>query len=658
MAIPNEPTFPGEIKEEVLSRADAISLSLDEVKIKKILRKRIEDGEAFWNKKLNLKQVREDNEKRWLNQNLEVHSSLDELYEHQVPYRDNRIFISVETLLANIVSRIPTPEVIEAQDTDASRELATNYSKVLYRKSEDHHLKAKFQMIARHLLMGYRVGIMKTTWDFNAGRLLPDGSHTGDIVVNWVRPHRIIVDAEAEDPYDLPLIAENLTLTVEELGIQFPKKKDELVKLAGAEKGTQRVGMGTKIGYYEIWFSFYDDDGIKREAVCWKYKDLLLDYGINPNFNYDNPEKSNFFDSPRNPYTFFNFLRIGRWVFDDTSLTEQAAILQDILEKRGRQIVENADQAYSAKVFNTMMINAKDAEKYTGDPRRNILCKGDVRMAYTHIPPRELAKYVFEDKIDARQEIDNIFATHAPLRGERTRSPTLGQEVISQRSDIGRQTTLGEAIETGAVDVYKHMTQLYKVFADKEHFVKYTGQEGETTFVKFSKDKIEDGIEIRIQPGSMKADDKLADRTEAVELAKVGGRIDPLSFAEKWHFDKPREMARRLFYFLFMPDRYAEEVLGIGAGGGDQEAMQTIQRINAGENVPPKEDISTEYAAYYRQYLESPAFKQLNPEVQRLHFEHVRGMVESAKGGLKQGAEKEGGQKPGIRDRIKGLIGR
>jgi hypothetical protein len=654
-------------REEILSVGDTLSLKLTEEKIKKVIGKRIEKGRVFWDKKLDLREVRKENEKRWLNQNLEV-SSEGDLYDFQVPYKDNRIFVSVETLASNVVGKIPVPEVVEAQDTDASRELATNYGKVLYRKAEELFLKGKIQMVARHLLMGYRAGIIKTSWDFNAGELREDG-YTGDIRVDYVRPHRIVIDEMAEDPDDIPLIAENMSATVEELGFRFPKKKDDLIDAIGGDKGT-KVMMGSRIGYKEIWFSFLDEKGIKREGVCWRYgKDLLLDHGINPNFNYeDESEKSNFFGRPVKPYTFFNFLRIGRWVYDDTSLTEQAADLQDVLEKRGRQIVETADQAQGAKVFNTMQVDAGDAEKYTGDPRRNILAKGDARTAFFRVPPDILPRYVVEDKLDAREEIDNIFGTHAPLRGERTASPTLGQEVLSQRSDLGRQATLSESIERGALKVYQQMTQLYKVFAEEEHIVKYIGPDtGRTTFIKFSGDKIEDGIEVLVQAGSMKMDDKLTDRTEAVELAKIGGRIDPLTFFEKWHVDKPREKAKRLFSFLFEPDRYKAEVLEAGGEAGDQEAMATIQRINSGENVPPKENPSKEYLAYYNQFLQSPSFKQLPPEVQQLHIAHVRGTIEAAKGGLREPAEAPPEEAPpaetpperrgGLMGRIGGLFG-
>lgn len=623
-----------EAREEMYSRSDALNLKLGGEKFLEVIGKRIEDGDGFWNSKLDLKSVRDKNELRYLNQNFEA-SGQRELYPHEIMYRNNRIFLSIETLASNLVAKIPVPEVVEAQDTDASRELADNYGKFLYRKAQDLHVKGSLQMAAKHLLVGYRLGVVKSTWDFNGGQLKSDGKYTGDPAVHYVRPHKLVIDAdtEAEEVGNPPLIAENIRKSVEEIGFMFPDKKDEFIKAVAGNTGKTHVGMNTKVGIYECWFSFFDDDGTPLEGLGWKYKNISLDYGINPFYNYDDdPKKSNFLQRPPKPYTLINFLSIGRWVFDDTSLTEQAASQQDILEKRGRQVTQNADQGEGSKIFNTAQINAKDAETYTGDPRKNILVKGDVRTAFGRVPPNELSQAVYKDKQDARVEIDDIFGTHAPIRGAQTEAETLGQEVMSQRSDLGRLNTLSEAIENGAADVYGKITQLYKVFGTEEQFVSYTGLEtGKTTFITFSRDKIEDGVMIRVQPGSLKPDDKLADRNEAVELAKIGGRIDPLSFAEKWHVEKPREFAQRLFYFLFMPDRYAQEVLHIGEPTGDQEAMQTIQIINSGENVPPKKDPTKEYVAYYSQFLKSPYFRQLEPEIQAMHIQHIQETINGVK---------------------------
>jgi hypothetical protein len=635
MASPNKTnTSASSTMEGPLTDQEALDLSLTEENMKNVLGHRIERAEGWWEKELGLKKIRELNEKRWLNQNLEANDV--RLYKFQVPYRDNRIFLSVETLASTLVSRVPYPEVIEAQDSDASRELADDYSKVLYAKADELNIKGTLQMVARHLLMGYRIGVAKYSWDFEAGGLKEDGTYTGDIKVRAVRPHNVIIESYTENSEKIPFIAESMQGSIEELGYRFPDKKDALMANYKSAVGSTPQ-MTTKVKYYEAWFTFYDKKGNCQEGLAFKYMDTLMDSGLNPYFNYDaTPQNSNFLDRPNKPYIIFNFLNQGKYIYDDTSLTEQASSQQDILEKRGRQLVENGDDAKSTLILNTQMIDGAAATKYAHNPSDIIAVKGDARMAANRIPPRELPKYVYEDKLDARNEIDNIFGTHQPLRGEQSQVPTLGQEVISQRSDLGRLQALSEDIERGATLLYRGITQLYKVFATEEQIIRYVGSDtGKTSFLAFKSDKIEDGVEIRVQAGSIAPEDKLTDRNEAVELAKIGGRIDPLTFFKKWHIEKPREAAKNLFYFLFMPDKYASEVLGIGQPGGDNKAQATIQQIMGGQSVPPMKDPTKEYIAYFNQFIQSPAFKQLDPEVQRLIVEHIKGTIDLAKGGLK-----------------------
>src|SRR3990167_3277714 len=165
MPEPNLVNASNEIMEDQMSLSDSLSLFLTEEKIKKILGKRIEDSRKWWNTEMDLDSTRENNEKRWLNKNFEVGGN--SLYDYQVEYRDNRIFVSVETLASSLASKVPVPEITEAFDTDASRELAENFGMGLYRRAEDVFLKSKLQMIVRHLLMGYRFGAAKVFWDFN-----------------------------------------------------------------------------------------------------------------------------------------------------------------------------------------------------------------------------------------------------------------------------------------------------------------------------------------------------------------------------------------------------------------------------------------------------------------------------------------------------------
>ena len=82
--LPNETsTYSADNYEGIHYVSDAISLELDEDRIRQVVGKRIERGEAYWQDKLKLKEVRERNEKRWLNQNLEVSGNDQWLYDFE-----------------------------------------------------------------------------------------------------------------------------------------------------------------------------------------------------------------------------------------------------------------------------------------------------------------------------------------------------------------------------------------------------------------------------------------------------------------------------------------------------------------------------------------------------------------------------------------------
>src|SRR3990167_1494140 len=92
---------------------EAFSLKMDEPTLSLMVKDKLVNSTAFWNKTYNLDTVRKTNQMRWENKNLEVNSP-GLLYDFQVPYRDNRIFTSVETLMGSLASKMPEPIVLEA----------------------------------------------------------------------------------------------------------------------------------------------------------------------------------------------------------------------------------------------------------------------------------------------------------------------------------------------------------------------------------------------------------------------------------------------------------------------------------------------------------------------------------------------------------------
>lgn len=642
--------FPNQIlgrtqenKEDVLTTGayGPLTLNLTDEQIAEIISSRVSDSESYWNSELKLEDVRKQNEEVWK----DTRAYPEDLYDYELAYRNNRIFSAIETLIPLATSQVPQPVVTEANDTQASKELAGYLKNVLLAQYEDLYIKDKLGMVARHLLMGMRLGVMKYRWDGMLGRLNQDGERSGGIAVDTIRPTRIVIEQKTQwgKSDDVPLIGEYQTATIEELGIKFPDKKEEIMKAFATGNDRLSPALSTQVGYIELWFSYYDGKGRKGEGVIWKYKDVVLDKMKNPNYNYDEYSKdqdgklvyNNFFDRPMKPYIFFNHLNAGRFLIDDTSLTEQALPQQDILYKRGHQIDVNADAANSGLVFNSQMIKEEDVAKLIGDPDEKVMVDGNVANAAARLPYNAVSQYVIQDKYDARQEIDNLFGTSAPLRGEQSGAKTLGQEIISQRSNLSRMQSLADSLETGAGKLYRGLVQMMKVFWDEPTMVKYTGPDGYTAFMEFSGDKIEDGVAIRVKAGSLLPKDEVAERNETIQIAPI---LDPLSLAEGLGKKDPKEFAKRIIYFKFSMDKYLSDVLDIGPDSIDRNALNDIALISANRPIPIRENPTKEYLDTYAGFLDSSLFQELAPDVQQRHIEFIKKTKDQIAVAIKQKA--------------------
>ncbi len=439
----------------------------------------------------------------------------------------------------------------------------------------------------------------------------------------------------------------------------------------GVSKGLA-MPMSRRLSYLELWFSYFKGKS-KKEATAWKYKRLILGTERNLHWNFEETEQdqhgnlipTNFFESPRKPYILFNHLNKSKYVIDDTSLMEQSINQQDILNKRGRQIVENADQANSGEVYSTDAISEKTVSRIVGAPREKILVKGNVNNAVTRLPQNLLPNYVIQDKLDARSQIDNIFGVHAPIKGEGANSPTLGQEVLSQRGDVSRTRTMANSMEAGAERLYQGMVQMMKVFYTEDDEGK--GQDistadgnGKSLFTKdFSRRSIEAGTKIRVKAGSVLPDDPVAKAQAATQAISI---LDPMTIGETLGptlgIEDPKEFAKRLMFMQLSPDRYLTEILGDkveGADSQDEEAVAHQQAIISGEPAQPSQDPTKEHLATHQQFIESPEFKQLPPEAQQAMADHIQQEIDVTKGGL--GKQEQPQEQPGQEQFVEQLVG-
>lgn len=620
------------------SGGEDLSLPLSDEQIH-ALTNRIEKDKNWWNEELDLDNVRDRNEKFYLN----IYSEQDLYdYEEEYEYKNNRIFTAVETLISVVLSQKAEPTVMPADEKDVSYQNAQDLESALLAIYEDEYLKQKAALIARHLLIGLRVGVLRLRFDPERGEKNPDGSRRGAIVLEVRRPQQIVIGRGTKDPDNIPFIADFDEDTIENLVAKFPKKKDEIFKKFGIKRGVTSQ-LQKRVGYVTCFFDYRDQKGELQNAVCWKIDELVLDAYKNPNYNYDewdnsdpeSPKRLNFFDRPKAPYILFNHLNLGKYVIDSTSLSEQAQPMQKILNKRGRQIVENADQAQSGLVLNESQINSDDASKLTGDPREKIMVEGDVRTAAARLPRNKLEAFVLRDKQDARDEIDNIFGANAAVRGEDTDAKTLGQDVMSQRANMGRIQVLADSIEDGFDRAYKYVAQMIKVYFDEDVSMSYEGAEGLAKFVEMNQDKVDPRQKVRVKAGSMIPKDKWAQRNETIQSLSI---LDPLSIAEGLDKPNPREWAKRLVYYRFAMDKYLTDILRVDQTGTNQNAIADIQTILQTGTLPSMpNDPTQDYLMTLEAFITSDGFQNVPVQSQQLVISFTQAVIDKVKSMMGEG---------------------
>lgn len=587
--------------------------NLPDDKLVEALKQAIDENEQWWNSKdgYNLTEVREKNRKLWLS-----HPTNDEqLYEFEKEnaYVDPRIFLSVETIISIVASRLPYPEVFPSSDSKTSKQLAKDLQSGMSAWAEEHQLLDHFRAATRSTILS-RIGLIKLVFNEHLGK-------NGDIEPILLDPADVIVDRHARKGENPRFIAHKQTKSVEEWVSLFPESKDKIYKIMGIKRGVQSQ-LAKRETVYETWFTWYKD-GKPMESVAYIMKEHVIHKQRHPHWIYEDEQlddaDSNVLDYPEKPFFGINHLNLGKHWIDDTTLVEQAQTLQRILEKRGRQLTQNADDAGGGLVLNAGMIDKADAARLTGDPQEKIMVDGDVRTAVTRIAPAHLPNYVLEDKYDARHEIDNVFATHAPLRGEDTKSKTLGQDVLQHQQDMTRHDDLIRSIEFMTTRLFRYVAQMMKVHYTEEHLFRMAGDNGTFDFVVLKNDKIEDGVDVRVKSGSTLPMDKTALRQQTLQLA-TAGLVDPLSLYETLQFPEPQKMVERLIKYRadqagFIKDFEQDEY--------ERDAFANIQIINNGMQPQPVKEPSAQYLNYYREYIMSGEFQNLPQEVQAMHTQHL-----------------------------------
>lgn len=316
----------------------------------------------------------------------------------------------------------------------------------------------------------------------------------------------------------------------------------------------------------------------------------------------------------------------GAHMIDETSPFEQAIPLQDALNKRGRQIMENADTANSILVFKSGSISSDEAENITRDPNQILLLQTQndqpVNSAFGEITPHLLPNYVLNDKQDIKNAIHEIMGTPSQFRGAQDRggANTLGEARMMRDQAGGRQDEIIRCLERGLDDYYKLLVQMMKVWYKNAKKFACRDNDGKFVFVELSREKIPDVAWVKVEHGTTQKKDKNRDEQIAMNLAQLG-LIDPYNLFKDLGMKNADQRYDTLVKFKMSPDALTTE---LRAEMQNRQAYIDFACIMNGEDIKGHDDVDAEHILAHRTQITTDKFLYADPERQKAMVNHIQ----------------------------------
>lgn len=683
---------PVKAKEEIIQVADPLELKEQDDVLIKIADDRVEGSKGFFTK-LRIKE-RQDRNFEFLFGRSELNEK--NLIKKRI-YSDNVLY-EIESILKPLAtSKDPDILVYPGQETPESQDSADQLTLALQHSINTRELKDVKALAFKHLPV-YFVGAVKYRWN-------PEKGKRGDYEFMIVHPQNLVLDnnAKTRDVKKHEFIGDYLEVSVQELLMRFPEKKEELItkliaqKKVGNNVENNQKALATKLKILELWFNYYEkkaEGWTKVSAVMWKYDDILFKKMKNPNwdwqgethfFNYEDkiePEVlmnamqekqvlpgfntqqvySNYFENPEFPYILIGYDQWGTMPLDETSRLEQLIRMQQNVNDRGEQIKKMLNRAMGKHIFSTKAnLKAEDVEEMDWeDMDQAIIVDGDVNQTHAFANAEQPSAQIVNDYGSTRQimfQKSHVNAISGVIQSSVATTNQIAREANFTYADDLVDATINYLSEQMA----RAILQLIKLRYTEEHFVRLIGSDGKVLFQRLHRDMIEDGMEVTITASGV---DKLQRQNQAMDMAKLQ-LIDPLTFYEDIGAKNSQERTKRLMTFLTSPDQYWLEYVegGVeaagaklnGTGQGGQQAMMDIAQLQEGTIPQVPQQVDQEYASALAQFLETPEFAALPPEFQQqvlMFAQEVQAKLEQGQAAQfnppqQFGQAKGGGQLPG-----------
>ncbi len=597
-----------------------ISMRIPDQDMIKNLNDRIENSVNYWNdtQGYNLKYARAQSERMVIGKQIDI----SKLYRYQIPYVDNEVHVAIDTIISYVTAQSPRPEVYPAQSGEKSKIIARDVEKAMMAYNDTNELSTVFEQALYGVLVK-RLGVIKLWYD-------PDAD---EIKCKSINPDWIIVDKNAKMGDNPQFICELHKDTLEEVVRLFPKKQKEIFELMKIKQGTPNQ-MTQEVVWREVHATVYDNNKETEVIFCFM-KNVMLSKVKDPNWLYDQDggKLKNFLDAPVKPYIPLNYLNSGiHWV-DETTPVEQAYSMQDVLNKRGRQIMENADTANGFLALSDEAITMDDAENLTGDPNQKFVIKTGGRPIeefIMQVPPHMLPDFVLEDKVDIRTTLHSLMGTPSQLsgtnEGSENKDNTLGEAIMIKNQASGRQDRLARAVERTARQVFNYWLQLARVWYTGKHWSIYNGGDGDFDHVVLTRHMIDPGMQVHVRSGTTLPFDKARQEAIAMNLAKMG-LISPLDLYKDLHMDNPQQRYDNWFKFKSNPQQLARDVENKEQDG--QAYMEFVEIMNGVKTVKPYDEANEEHILTHRKQMITDEFLKASAQKQKLLMDIVEEELKS-----------------------------
>lgn len=306
--------------------SDPLALNIPDDELIKVVDKKIEDSKRFWKEKYSLADRRKKMERALFGRDIAEKERNQELKKYESRYSDNALYEIEATLKPVAMSHLPDLIVSPGNDTPESQLASEDISKAVNDDIKKRKNRQVLGLAFKHLPV-YLTSIIKAQWN----------PEIDDYEFINVHPDNIVISKSATGTNAdyMDFVAEVMTLTVQELVMRFPEKKQKLFEIlrakglvVGEDEFTWK-DLATEVKIWEVWFTWYKKADLtdeeqnvsdnsdtmgepgnkweRVEGVLWKYGEddlsVVLKKIKNPNFDYEGDTKLFTYDDISNEST-------------------------------------------------------------------------------------------------------------------------------------------------------------------------------------------------------------------------------------------------------------------------------------------------------------------------------------------------------------------